>query len=93
MCIFVLLSESVSIKIPADAAWVKMNVRQTGFYRVHYDQANWQALSKQLQDKHQVRACSSTVWPGLDFNSESTPFLGALLPKKAVEPNKVYDSA
>jgi len=34
--------------------WLKMNIDQVGFYRVHYDKQNWQALAKQLKENHTV---------------------------------------
>lgn len=34
--------------------WIKMNVDQKGFYRVQYQEENWNALSKQLNDDHLV---------------------------------------
>lgn len=33
---------------------MKANIDQIGFYRVNYDDENWQALSKQLEDDHKV---------------------------------------
>lgn len=30
--------------------WVVFNIRQTGFYRVNYDQQNWELLTRQLMD-------------------------------------------
>lgn len=37
-----------------DGNWIKGNYKQIGYYRVHYDEANWRELSKQLQDDHTV---------------------------------------
>ena len=36
--------------------WIKGNFKQVGFYRVHYDDDNWKALIKQLNDDHNVSA-------------------------------------
>lgn len=53
-CFFFLL------KIPADHApmkttdWVLANINVAGFYRVNYDQANWERLLKQLNNNHMV---------------------------------------
>lgn len=35
-------------------AWIKANVNQTGFYRANYEPSNWDALTAQLQQDHQV---------------------------------------
>ncbi len=46
------------IEVPKDCRWIKANVNMTGFYRVHYDDNNWKALSDQLEHKHEVsRLC------------------------------------
>lgn len=34
--------------------WIKGNVGQTGFYRVNYEEKNWDALAEQLQYYHKV---------------------------------------
>jgi len=36
--------------------WIKANVGQTGFYRVNYDQKNWNRLTNQLSSNHKVFA-------------------------------------
>ena len=46
--------------------WIKGNFKQVGYYRVHYDDDNWKALIKQLNDDHNVSAefcmiCIGTV--------------------------------
>lgn len=35
--------------------WIKGNVGQTGFYRVNYEEKNWDALVEQLQYYHKVK--------------------------------------
>ena len=35
--------------------WIKGNVGQTGFYRVNYEDKNWDALAEQLQYYHKVK--------------------------------------
>ncbi len=50
---------AVTFKISADIKWIKMNVNFTGYYRVHYDELNWKALTRQLQDNHLVKHLSS----------------------------------
>jgi len=35
-------------------AWIKFNANMTGMYRVHYDDADWQALIDQLKQDHSV---------------------------------------
>ena len=34
--------------------WIKGNVGQTGFYRVNYEEKNWDSLAEQLQYYHKV---------------------------------------
>lgn len=34
--------------------WIKGNFKQVGYYRVHYDDDNWQALVQQLENDHTV---------------------------------------
>jgi len=34
--------------------WIKFNANMTGVYRVHYSDANWQALITQLKHDHSV---------------------------------------
>ncbi|KAL3885524.1 hypothetical protein ACJMK2_025576 [Sinanodonta woodiana] len=34
--------------------WIIGNIQEFGFYRVNYDEANWNALIKQLKTKHEV---------------------------------------
>ena len=38
--------------IPATAQWIIFNVQQTGYYRVNYEQKNWNLLTKQLKLDH-----------------------------------------
>ena len=40
--------------LPDDDKWVIFNVQEAGYYRVNYEDANWQLLSKQLSDNHDV---------------------------------------
>jgi hypothetical protein len=47
------------------AAWVKMNVDFKGFYRVHYDDANWDALIEQLKTDHTVSIFALSMIIGL----------------------------
>lgn len=39
--------------LPAKDQWVIFNVQQTGFYRVNYDQHNWELLIRQMLTDHQ----------------------------------------
>lgn len=46
-------SDQVEFTWPVDK-WIKGNFKQVGFYRVHYDNDNWNALIKQLNTDHTV---------------------------------------
>ncbi|XP_067138459.1 LOW QUALITY PROTEIN: glutamyl aminopeptidase-like [Centruroides vittatus] len=46
-------SES-SINIPINVSWFKVNVNQTGLYRVNYDEPTWKTLTSLLENNHQV---------------------------------------
>ena len=38
------------------SGWIKANIDQLNFYRVNYDEDNWNLLSKQLQEDHNVKS-------------------------------------
>lgn len=43
--------ESLTIKIQnSSASWIVVNNQATGYYRVNYDEANWEALIEVLED-------------------------------------------
>lgn len=50
--------DSVKIDWNEQSGWMKANIDQIGFYRVNYDDENWQALSKQLEDDHKQLSTS-----------------------------------
>ena len=37
-----------------ESDWYLVNVNQYGYYRVNYDTQNWERLSKQLEEDHEV---------------------------------------
>ncbi|XP_064118954.1 aminopeptidase N-like [Macrobrachium nipponense] len=47
-------SHTVVRDLPDRNNWVIFNLKQTGFYRVHYDDNNWDLLIQQLQNDHDV---------------------------------------
>ena len=56
--------------MPAANRWVIFNVQETGYYKVNYDEQNWNMISSQLTSDHgaihainraQVRLISPTV--------------------------------
>ncbi|XP_063599467.1 aminopeptidase N-like [Penaeus indicus] len=40
--------------LPSADAWILLNLQQTGYFRVNYDANNWELLTKQLADAHEV---------------------------------------
>ena len=42
------------IEVGEDVNWIKANFKQTGYYRVNYDEGNWKALIDQLNYNHTV---------------------------------------
>ena len=45
----------LSVEIDWDGTgWIKGNVGQTGFYRVNYEQLQWDQLTNQLEKDHTV---------------------------------------
>ena len=46
------LSPDVDVELPGDMSWFKANLNGTGYYRVNYPAANWDALILQLQKDH-----------------------------------------
>ena len=48
VCIF-----AVSLSgIPQNADWLVANIEQQGFFRVNYDEENWNSLIEQLKNDH-----------------------------------------
>jgi hypothetical protein len=45
---------SATITIYYDIKWIKVNSGQHGYYRVLYDDQNWEALLDQLKQNHAV---------------------------------------
>lgn len=50
------LAEELNTNIPTLSSndWILGNIHQYGYYRVNYDNRNWEALIRQLQKDHQV---------------------------------------
>lgn len=44
---------SVTFEIPIGVQWVKVNAGQNGYYRVLYDEANWEDLVRELKTNHE----------------------------------------
>jgi glutamyl aminopeptidase len=44
----------VKFDIPADTTWIKVNVNQSGFYRVTYSDDMWQSIILALRNNYSV---------------------------------------
>lgn len=44
---------AVSFEIPSSVQWLKVNSGQTGYYRVLYDEQNWEDLVRELKLNHE----------------------------------------
>ena len=53
-----LVSNSSSAEISWDGnGWIKGNIGETGYFRVNYDDLNWNILATQLKHNHKVQFC------------------------------------
>lgn len=43
---------TVTFQIPADIRWIKVNAGQMGYYRVLYNEDNWESISEELKRDH-----------------------------------------
>lgn len=48
----IMKSEKLNIKLTEPADWIILNVQQTGYYRVNYDDGIWSAISNGLHSSH-----------------------------------------
>jgi hypothetical protein len=46
---------AVSLDVPQNVTWVKVNCHQKGYYRVNYGKENWERLTELLQSDFTVR--------------------------------------
>lgn len=58
--LFLSSSFTVSIKIPSNATWFKINYHQKGYYRVNYDQKSWEKFIELLKTDVRVSIMNST---------------------------------
>ncbi|XP_068743782.1 glutamyl aminopeptidase-like [Montipora capricornis] len=66
--------------------WIKGNIGQTGFYRVNYEEGNWEILSTQLD--HDLKVFNNTDRAGLiddSFNLARANLLNHTIPLKISE--------
>lgn len=47
---------AVNLEMKSDGWWVLANINVTGYYRVNYDDENWEQLLAQLNSEHQVQS-------------------------------------
>lgn len=55
------LSSAANIEAMKTNEWVLANLNLTGYYRVNYDQANWENLLTTLNTSHTVRRGRGTA--------------------------------
>jgi len=63
---FISFAPFVSFSFPAEidwdgAGWLKGNAGQAGFYRVNYEQQQWDELTNQLDADHKVEFSNTIV--------------------------------
>lgn len=46
--------DRISFLLESDVVWIKANHNTSGVYRVHYDEAGWEAIIRQLKHDHTV---------------------------------------
>lgn len=44
-----------------DNEWIILNINVTGYYRINYDEKNWNNLAKTLEEKPQVMLKRSSL--------------------------------
>ncbi|XP_076127017.1 endoplasmic reticulum aminopeptidase 1b [Alosa pseudoharengus] len=49
---FLLKTKTDVLYLPTEVEWIKFNVDMSGYYIVHYDNANWDAIAKLLRRNH-----------------------------------------
>ena len=60
-----------SVEISWDGnGWIKGNIGQTGFYRVNYDDLNWNILATQLKHNHKVQFYNDGDYDDDDNNDD-----------------------
>ncbi|XP_014663086.1 PREDICTED: aminopeptidase N-like isoform X2 [Priapulus caudatus] len=72
-----------NFNLDGNPEWIKANVNQTGFYRVKYDQKNWDALIRLLKSNHHV--LSPADRSGLLDDAFSLSFGFYVAPKVALD--------
>jgi hypothetical protein len=45
---------TVSLDVPQDVTWIKINCHQKGYYRVNYSKENWEKLIELLKNDFMV---------------------------------------
>jgi hypothetical protein len=58
--LFLSSSFTVSIEIPRDVTWLKINCHQKGYYRVNYDEKSWEEFIQLLKKDLTVSIMNST---------------------------------
>ncbi len=49
---FLSVSVSVTFHLTTDVKWIKVNAEQRGYYRVLYNEDNWQSIIEELKRDH-----------------------------------------
>jgi hypothetical protein len=57
--LFIWFSFTVSIEIPRDVTWIKINCHQKGYYRVNYDERSWNKFIELLKNDLTVSIMNS----------------------------------
>ncbi len=58
-----MVTGSFDVSVPT-GGFIKANYKQNGFFRVNYDNSNWQAITQYLTNSFDTKVCTCTCTLG-----------------------------